>query len=89
MIETPVTRAEFKSAITLLQAIAEAIRELKQVSAAHLYAQVMGALELEQFERIINTLVDTGLVERRRDLLVWKEPAGRTAANHAKTPNGR
>ena len=60
------------AAIGVIQAIAEAIRELKRIPDGHLYAQVMSKIDLDSYNEIINTLVSSGVVERDGDVLVWK-----------------
>ena len=63
------------AAMELVIAVGETIRELKQVPAGQLYAVTMGVLDLDQFERVIATLVKAGLVRREPShLLVWVEP---------------
>lgn len=53
-------------------AVAEAIRELGRVPSGHLYAQLMGELSLDAYERIIAILVKQGLVQRTEmQELVW------------------
>lgn len=64
-----------QAAIAMTRALAEAIRDLKEVPAGHLYAQVMGHLSLETFESIIGILVGAGLVTRAGShMLTWTGP---------------
>jgi len=64
------------AAVRAVAAIAEAIRELGQVPAGHLYAKLMGSMSLDQFEKIISILVKAGLVKRDAShLLHWVGPA--------------
>lgn len=52
--------------------IAEAILELGEVPAGHLYATLMGQMDLDTFERYIGLLVKIGLVKREKShLLRW------------------
>jgi len=63
-----------KAALITLQAVADAIRELGEVPAGHLYGAVMGHLSFEQFQKVVGLLVKAGLVRREPgDLLVWSE----------------
>jgi len=58
-------------------AVCEAIRELKSVPAGHLYALMMESfpdLTADQFDRFIETLVNTGLVSRKNHVLTWTGP---------------
>jgi hypothetical protein len=62
-------------AIQTIMAIADAIRELKEVPSGHLYARVMGQLSLDQFQSVVDLLVRAGLVsESRGHLLTWTGP---------------
>jgi hypothetical protein len=57
-------------------ALADAIRELKEVPAGHLYARVMGAVDLQTFNELIAMLEDCHFVRREPShLLVWVGPA--------------
>jgi len=49
----PIAPADIKAALGVLQAVAEAIREVGEVPSGHLYANLMGILTLGQFERVI------------------------------------
>jgi hypothetical protein len=60
-----------KAVIEVLMAVADAIKELKAVPSGHLYAALMGKMDIQSYEAIIRTLVNTKLVARRGDLLVW------------------
>lgn len=71
----PVTERQASAAVAILAAVAEAIRALGSVPSSHLYAQVMGTMTLEQYQRVIDTLVGSGLVRRDAShLLTWVEP---------------
>ena len=75
-MNTAPTKQQIAAALEVTRAIAETIRELKQVPSGHLYARLMGHMSLSQYEQIITALVNTGLVERTGDhLLRWIEPA--------------
>lgn len=64
------------AATSVILAIAEAIRALGQVPSGHLYARLMSKLSLNQYERVIGTLINAGLVEQTpASLLIWKGPA--------------
>jgi hypothetical protein len=51
-----VTNTEAKAAFGILQAVAEAIRELGEVPSGHLYANLMSKLTLAQFEQVLGVL---------------------------------
>jgi transcriptional regulator CtsR len=66
------TKEQINGGLQVVQAIAEAIRELKQVPSGKLYAMVMGKLSLEQYEKVIQILVDARLVKKHQShLLEW------------------
>ncbi len=66
---------EVKAAFAVLQAIAEAIRELKEVPAGHLFAGLQDKLTISQFTAAIDALKGAGLVRENAHLLIWIEPA--------------
>lgn len=66
------TAEQVKASIRVVQAIADAIRDLKQIPSGHLYGRLMGHLSLQDYERIIDVLVNAGVVrEDPSHLLVW------------------
>jgi hypothetical protein len=70
------TNTEVKAALGILQAVAEAIRELGEVPSGHLYANLMSKLSLAQFEQVLGFLKGAGLVrESNAHLLTWIGPA--------------
>jgi hypothetical protein len=69
------TKEQIAGSVRAIQAVAEAIRELGQVPAGTLYANICGSLDLQQFEKIISILVGAGLVKRDgSNLLTWQNP---------------
>ena len=65
-------------------AIAESIRELGEIPSGHLYARLMGMMDLSQYEQIIGLLIDARLVERDRfHLLRWIGPAANPKSNQS------
>ena len=72
-----VIKEQLSAAFQVTVAIAEAIRELKQVQSGILYARLMDnmtRMDLETFTAMIQTLKDTGLVTEDNYMLVWKGP---------------
>ena len=64
------------AAVRVAHAGAETIRELGQVPSGHLYARLMGVMELHQYEQVVELLIEARLVERDRShLLRWIGPA--------------
>ena len=62
---------QVKSALNVVMAIAEAIRELREVPSGELYARLMDKLSLEQYERIIDTLKRSGAITEQNHVLKW------------------
>mgnify|MGYP001377281060 CR=1 FL=1 len=63
-------------AIVMAVAIAEAIREVKEVPSGTLYAMLVGRVTMEGYTSIIRTLKGAGLVEETSShLLRWTGPA--------------
>ena len=70
------TKDQIKSAFLILQAVAESIKELKQVPSGHLYAMLIGMMDLATYERIIDQLKLSQLVkEDAFHRLIWIGPA--------------
>lgn len=55
-------------------AIAEAIRELKEIPSGHLYARVSQYITLDAYNSIISALKTAGLVKEQNFLLTWVGP---------------
>jgi len=69
------TQVAVQAAIGTVLAVAECIRGRgRPVPAGELYAQLMGHLSLETFERILGILVEQKFVERSNHLLTWIGP---------------
>lgn len=70
-----VTKREIEATILMVRAVADAIRDLGEVPAGHVYAHLMGHMSLDTFEKIIATLVNAGLVKRDGfHMLTWIGP---------------
>lgn len=70
------TKEQIQAYILAVRAIADAIKELKQVPAGTMYATLMSKMSLEAFDRIIGHLIDAGVVKRHDShLLEWIGPA--------------
>lgn len=70
MSTSPQAKAHLSAAI----AIAEAIRELKEVPSGHLYARVTQHMTLDAYNGIISALKTAGLVKEQNFLLTWVGP---------------
>jgi hypothetical protein len=55
-------------------AVSETIREAGAVPSGHLYAALISKVDLEGYQRLIRTLENAQLVEKRGDMLRWIGP---------------
>ena len=60
--------------LQIAAAMAEAIRSLGSVPSGHLYARLMGHVNLETYQLIISVLVKANLVKQENFLLTWIGP---------------
>lgn len=60
-----------KAAMAIVLAVGEAIKELGSVPNGHLYAQLMGRMSLETYNKVIALLVKVGAVKNENHLLTW------------------
>jgi hypothetical protein len=69
----PVTQAQKTEAqMQLVRAIAEAIRELKEVPSGHLYARIAGKVSSETYEKVLAVLRSGGLISvSPSHLITW------------------
>jgi hypothetical protein len=62
-------------------AVAEAIEGLGRVPSGHLYAQLMGHMSLETYEKIIGVLIGAKMVRKETSHeLVWIGPSRKVQA---------
>jgi len=64
-------KEKINAAIKGTMAIAEAIREVKQVPSGTLYANLCGVMSIDQFSEIVKLLERAKVIENRSNLLVW------------------
>ena len=70
-----ITPDKIKAALSILHALAEAIRELGQVPSGQLYASVMAGMSLEDYNAALKVLIKAELVsESPAHLLTWTGP---------------
>jgi len=69
------TDEQARTFLDVAAVIGEIIRELGNVPAGHLYARVMGQINLDQFNMVIGILVAANLVSQRNHELTWVGPA--------------
>ena len=65
------TKEQLAAGLNVLMAVADAIRELGKVPSGHLYVMLMAKVDLQGYESIIRTLVNSGVIRQDGDLLVW------------------
>jgi hypothetical protein len=66
-----VSKQKVEAALQIVKAIADAIRELKEVPSGHLYARLMGNLTLQQYEEVIQVLVRAKVITVKNHLITW------------------
>lgn len=64
-------QAQVKAAVQIVVAVGETIRDLKSVPSGHLYAQLMGHMSLETYNKVIGVLKNTGAVKEENHVLTW------------------
>lgn len=65
-------KTQVTAALQMAKAVADTIRELKEVSSGHLYAQLVGTFSIQQYDQLIGFLKRTGLIEETGShLLRW------------------
>jgi hypothetical protein len=69
-----VTKEQIGTAVGMVAAIAETVRELGKVPSGELYAQLMGTVSMQQYEQIIGLLKRAELVKVENHELVWIGP---------------
>jgi hypothetical protein len=68
------TKENVKAAINMVTAVAEAIRELREVPNGVLYAHVMGAMSMQDYESCLGVLKRAELVDEKNHVLRWVGP---------------
>ncbi|MGH9876165.1 MAG: hypothetical protein ACRD5H_00875 [Nitrososphaerales archaeon] len=69
-----ITKAQMSVAMMVVQAMAEAIREVGSIPEGTLYAVMMNFVNLEGFKSAANALVNAKVVRRENCLLTWIAP---------------
>lgn len=72
-MENNVTSTQARAAFEITKAVAQTIRDLKQVPSGVLYAKLMAHLTIDQYQQIIDTLKRAELVTETNNLLQWNE----------------
>ncbi len=71
---TATMTAQQKAGFLLLAAVADTIRQLGSVPSGHLYAQIMGKVDIHGFQKLVAILKGSGLVSESNDILTWIGP---------------
>lgn len=67
-------KSALKAMVEIVQLIAETIKTRKEIPAGELYALLMpSGCTLEQYEKIEGILIESGKVEKKGNLLKWKQ----------------
>ncbi len=75
------TSQERRAAIELVNAVADAIRDLSGISvlggvpSGELYAHLSGVMSLESYQRLLAELQRAGYIKIARHLITWTGPA--------------
>ena len=69
--KTEVTKEQVKALITATQALANTIRELKQIPSGELFARLMTYCSLEKYNNLIDVLKKAGVIKEENHLLIW------------------
>jgi hypothetical protein len=69
--EMPVTKEQTKSALKMILAVSETIREAGRIPSGTLYAVLMGKVDMAGYTKMIDILKRAGLVEEKFHELIW------------------
>jgi len=68
------TKEQVKAALAVTLAVAEAIREAKEIPSGTLYSMLIGRVDITGYEAMIRNLKNAGLVKESCNLLTWIGP---------------
>ncbi len=69
-----VTKEQVMAGMQLVLVVADSVRELGNAPTGAIYAALSDRIDYAGFERIIGILVNTGVIRKNGNLLVWIEP---------------
>lgn len=75
---TDTQRRALLASLEITVLLGQAIREAGETPSGHLYAHVMSHLSIQQFETLIQNLINAKCVSKRGDVLTWIGPAGQS-----------
>lgn len=65
------TREQVKALLSATQAVANTIRELKQIPSGELFARLMTYCSLEKYNDLIDVLKKAEVIKEENHLLIW------------------
>ena len=72
--QSGVSSQEVEAGARVMIAVTQAIHDAGEIPSGHLYAMLAGRMDHAAYEKMISLLLNTGLVEKRGDLLIWAGP---------------
>jgi hypothetical protein len=72
-LSTP-TKAHLKAGFVVVTAVAEAIRTAGKIPSGTLYSMLLDKMTLAEYERVIQILKNTDLVQEKHHELIWIGP---------------
>jgi hypothetical protein len=72
-LSTP-TKEHLKAGFMVVAAVAEAIRTAGKIPSGTLYSMLLDKMTLAEYERVIQILKNTGLVQEKHYELIWIGP---------------
>jgi hypothetical protein len=66
------SKQEITAALQKIKLIADAVKEAGSIPSGHLYAAVMSAFTLDEYQKIVGLLKKTDLVSEAANVLTWK-----------------
>ena len=74
MNPTRPTKQQVAAAMQITLAVAEAIRTAGRIPSGHLYAMLIGKVDIDGYQALIRTLKNAGLVTESMNELIWTGP---------------
>jgi hypothetical protein len=68
------TKDQRTAVVELIAAVAEVIRTAGEIPSGHLYAAMMGKVDIHTYNAILSTLKGSKLVVEKNHLLTWVGP---------------
>ena len=59
------------AAVSMIKAVADAIKELKRVPSGRLYASMMNIVSIQDYEKIIGMLKGSNLIVEINNEIIW------------------